>query len=561
MERQIHDEMEENNQGRYERITQYLSSGMAHQGLVITAVLLYSGTLGASIGYSAILLPQLQANTSAIPTDENTGSWIASLQSGVSPVGTLFGGIIMDRWGRKSAMRAGVLPLFIGYLVLVFAPSHLFVLIGRFITGVACGISSAASSVILCEIATPQLRGVFASSIYSAFSGGILLVYSLGSYLHWRIVAAVLALLPLTSFLMFFFVPESPIWLAKNGCHEEAEIVLRWLRGNEKLAKLELKELLSTIRAQEEIEEESATFDEENGKNIKLKIIHQLRVLLSPSILKPFFIAHVICLFQIFSGTILIIFYAVDLISETNQNQESFSTYIIVQLTAVVRVVFVIITNSLFYFVHRRIHAIVSSSICAATAIIFALFLYFQSQQYLFLSSSANMWISGLLILIFIAANTCSFLALPATIMSEILPIKIRGGASGYIFAANDITQFLVAKCYPWMKETLGPHGVFLWFGINCIIFLVICYLFLPETRGKTLAQIEEYFRGRNYLWVKRDRRLGRDYTRKRYYEMKKINTTSKVATYSEPTQNTDDDDEDDDRPMRNKRKLSVTFS
>ena len=62
-------------------------------------------------------------------------------------MGTLSGGIIMDRWGRKFAMRAGVLPLFIGYLVLAFAPSHLFVIIGRFITGVASGISAAASSV------------------------------------------------------------------------------------------------------------------------------------------------------------------------------------------------------------------------------------------------------------------------------------------------------------------------------------------------------------------------------------------------------------------------------
>ena len=322
-------------------------------------------------------------------------------------------------------------------------------------------------------------------------------------------------------------------------------------------AKLELKELLSILRSQQEVEEESATSEDEDGKNNKCNFVYKLHILLAPPILKPFFIAHVICLFQIFSGTILIIFYAVDLISETNQNKESFNSYIIAQLTAFVRLVFVLVSNSLFYFIHRRTHAVVSSGVCAISATVLGIFLYLQSRQIFTISFTANTWISSVLILIFIAANTCSFLALPTTIMSEILPIKIRGGASGYIFAANDISQFLVAKSYPWMKETLGAHGVFLAIGINCIIFLAICYLFLPETRSKSLAQIEEYFRGRNILWIKRDRRLGRDYTRKRYFEMKKINTSKNVTTYSEPAQIP----EVDDRPKRNKRKLSVTFS
>lgn len=71
----------------------------------------------------------------------------ASLQSGVSPLGTVFGGIAMDRWGRRFTMIAGLIPLFVGYMTIVFSQSHLMVLIGRFITGTSAGFASAASVV------------------------------------------------------------------------------------------------------------------------------------------------------------------------------------------------------------------------------------------------------------------------------------------------------------------------------------------------------------------------------------------------------------------------------
>jgi MFS family permease len=71
----------------------------------------------------------------------------ASLQSGVSPLGTVVSGFVMDRWGRRFTMRAGLVPIFIGYVIIAFAPSQLLVIIGRFITGLSCGFAAPASSV------------------------------------------------------------------------------------------------------------------------------------------------------------------------------------------------------------------------------------------------------------------------------------------------------------------------------------------------------------------------------------------------------------------------------
>jgi hypothetical protein len=81
---------------------------------------------------------------------------------------------------------------------------------------------------------------LYISSPFAALSAGVLLVYVLGSYLHWHIVAGVLATLPLTSFTCLFFVPESPVWLAKKGLAEEAQQALMWLRGDKKQVGLSL---------------------------------------------------------------------------------------------------------------------------------------------------------------------------------------------------------------------------------------------------------------------------------------------------------------------------------
>lgn len=533
------------------------SSAVAHQTLSVGAVILYGIVLGATMGYSAVLLPQLQSNTSSIPTDEETGSWIASLQPGVSPLGTVLGGIVMDRWGRRFTMRAALLPLFTGYIIIAFAPNQLMVIIGRFITGISCGFSAAASSVILCEISTPRLRGLYVSSPFAALSAGVLLVYVLGSYLHWHTVAGVLASLPLTSFACFFFVPESPVWLAKKGLTEEAQQALTWLRGDKKQASLELQELLSGIRAQKEAEEiEVDTTDKEEADKTP-SITQQIKFLLSPSILKPFFIGHIFNLFQILTGTMLVVFYAVDMISETGKNRTGFDSFMVAQLTAFVRLVFTLVTNSLLYFVRRRTHAIVATSVCACTALTLSCFLFFQLRTEYSFSPETSKWITSILILVFIAANTCGFLPLPPAIMSEILPVKIRGAACGYIYAANDAMQFFATKIYPWLKGAIGVHGVFFVFGTNALLCCIFCYCFLPETQGKSLTQIEEYFRTQKLLWVKRDKRLERHNLRNSYFEMKETNTRGCVKTYGEQEENV----KTEDKGEESNRKLSITFS
>jgi len=96
-----------------------------------------------------------------------------------------------------------------------------------------CSFLAIFQQIFLCEISTPRLRGFYSSSAFTSFSVGVMLVYSLGSYLHWQTVAGLLAVLPLMSLICLFFSRETPVWLAKNGQVQKAKDSLTWLRGDE----------------------------------------------------------------------------------------------------------------------------------------------------------------------------------------------------------------------------------------------------------------------------------------------------------------------------------------
>lgn len=319
---------------------------------------------------------------------------------------------------------------------------------------------------------------------------------------------------------------------------------------------MELQELRAGIRAQRQAEEEIKEGTDEELVARRPNIIHQIQFLLTPSILKPFFIGHIFSLFQIFTGTLLVVFYAVDMISETQDKATSFDSFTIAQLTAFARLAFTLVANWLLYWVPRRTHAMAASSVCACAALFLSCFLFIQLKTRNSFSPETRTWIAPTLILIFVAANTCAFLPLPSAITSEILPAKIRGVACGYIYAVNDVIQFLVTKIYPWLKDTLGMHGLFLIFGINALLCCVFSYLFLPETQGQSLPQIEEYFRNNNLFWIKRDKRSDSCNTTPVYIEMKSIDTTGNVKTYSER-----DENKHTEYTRKSTRKVSVTFN
>lgn len=113
-----------------------------------------------------------------------------------------------------------------------------------------------------------------------------------------------------------------------------------------------------------------------------------------------------------------------------------------------------------------------------------------------------------LLLLSYVAFNTLGFFLLPGLMIGELLPTKVRGLCGGYIFCLFNVVLFGFTKLYPILFRSIGMAGIFGLFGISASIATIVLFLMLPETKGKSLLQIEQYYQKPNIFWFTRHKML-----------------------------------------------------
>jgi len=220
----------------------------------------------------------------------------------------------------------------------------------------------------------------------------------------------------------------------------------------------------------------------------------------TPQILKPIIIVNVFNILQIICGTYLVIFYAVNLISDTSNDTDTIDPFLVAVLTAVCRLVFITFACFLLFWVGRRPLAMFSGLGSSVAALGVGTFIYCRYP----VSEPTDTWIVTGFILAYVATNTVGFFVLPGIAIGELLPVRVRGCFGGYIFALFNISLFFVGKVFPSMLHVMGAHGAFWMFGISSLFGTVFLYLFFPETKGKTLEEIEDYFAESNVMWLTR---------------------------------------------------------
>ncbi|GBP22387.1 Facilitated trehalose transporter Tret1 [Eumeta japonica] len=165
--------------------------------------------------------------------------------------------------------------------------------------------------------------------------------------------------------------------------------------------------------------------------------------------------------------------------------------------TAITRLVVTVVACVLLLKVTRRALVLVSGAGTAAATLALAVLLSFEQQSVLLPLG---------LILVYVAFNTLGFFLLPGLMIGELLPTKVRGLCGGYIFCLFNVILFGFTKLFPVMNQSIGMPGMFGLFGVSAAIATLILFLMLPETKGKSLIQIEQYYQKPNILWVTRNK-------------------------------------------------------
>lgn len=449
---------------------------------VLAAFVANIGTIntGLVFGFSAVAIPQLNEPDSFIKIDDDQASWIASLSSLTTPFGCLLSGYLMDLIGRKRTLIITEIPLIMGWLLVSFSSCVEMIYVGRLLVGLGSGMVGAPARVYTGEVTQPHLRGMLSALASVGVSLGVLIEYALGAVVTWTVLAGISAAIPMLALLLIMLMPETPNWLLTHGHPEEAKSALKKFRGN-------------TC----DVEKEMSDLENFSIKNnvVQLKGFSEtLHALKSPAALKPFAILVIYFAIYQFSGVNSVTFYAVQVFKESGTEMNK---YLATVILGVVRLLSTIAACISLRRCGRRPLTLISGIGCGVTMVGLGSYMYLRKYWLESGIEPVATWIPVACIFIFTIACTLGFLVVPWVMIGEVFPTQVRGIVGGMTTCAAHMFIFIVVKTFPLLQSIASNHGTFLIYGFVSLFGTIFFYCCLPETKGKTLQEIEDYFSGR----------------------------------------------------------------
>lgn len=259
---------------------------------------IFSGAfaVGAALGWPASASSRLVAGDDRyFPISQGQFDLAASIITIGAAISCLPIGFLMKNFGRKRTMLSLVVPFMIGWMLVTWARNLTTLLIGRFIIGLAGGAFCVSAPQYSAEIAEKEVRGVVGTFFQLLIIAGILFSYVVGTFMPVFMTSLICGAVPLVFGAIFFFMPESPVYLVIENREDEAKKSFKWLRGNSYDPQLEVDELKHDIA--------------EAAKNqVSLK-----DVLKKKATIRALIVGFGLMFFQQMSGINVVIFYTTDI--------------------------------------------------------------------------------------------------------------------------------------------------------------------------------------------------------------------------------------------------------
>jgi MFS family permease len=464
--------------------------------------------------------------------------WSVSSLALTATAGMLFSGPLSDRLGRRPVLRIAAVLFAISAIASAVAPSFWFLVAARMLGGLGVGAALIIAPMYIAELAPARLRGRMVSfnqfniviGISAAFFSNYLIltlaesalpwVQSLGiDQWPWRWMLGVETLPAVLYFVALFAVPESPRWLAMQGREEEALDVLA-KAGSSEQARLALEEIKGSITADAEAE--------------------GLRALFRPSMKLVLTIGISVGVLQQITGINSVFFYSPMIFEQSGIGTNA--AFMQAVLVGLVNVIFTVAAIAFIDRLGRR--PLLGTGVAGVTICMFVLAWGFGNATYTLDSGdidslpgdidrsaisvladqtydsdtefrkavyaavgadvykqhesqlvSAAIAVNPTLILVAILGFVASFAMSLGPIMwvlfAELFPNRVRAVAISFVGFINSSVAFLVTFVFPWQLENIGNSGTFFIYGLFGLVGFVFCMRILPETKGRSLEELE----------------------------------------------------------------------
>ncbi len=370
-----------------------------------------------------------------------------------SILGVLIAGMMSDFLGRKKTMLISALLFSISAIGCAVCADFTQLVIYRMVGGFGIGIVSIVSPVYISEVSPAEVRGTMVSLYQLFITIGFLLAYlmnfiilkgavldstdpELGSRMfnqeYWRGMLGCEAIPDLLFLVLIFFIPESPRWLQVRGQREDKS--------------------------------------------------EEWKALREPGILKAVLIGSAIAILGQFMGVNAVLYYGPKIFADAGFEDPLFSTV----LVGIVNMLTTVIALAIIDKVGRK--QLVWWGVGGMIFCLLMIGLYFLP------FTNLPTWFMLVFFLLYVFCTAISISAVVFVLLSEMYPNRVRGLAMSIAGFALWIGTYLIGQLTPWMLETLTPAGTFFLFAFMCIPYLWIMYKYVPNTTGKTLEEIEEFW-------------------------------------------------------------------
>ncbi|MFC3343306.1 sugar porter family MFS transporter [Paenibacillus abyssi] len=384
-------------------------------------------------------------------------------------IGAAMSGVLSDRFGRKRVLIAAAILFVISSVGSAIPDTFSWFVIARIVGGIGIGITSTLCPLYNAEIAPAKYRGRLVALNQLAIVTGIFLTYfvnlwivnSGGDAWHvstaWRWMFGVGIIPGILFLVLLFFVPESPRWLIKQGKSAEALPILLRIHGEE-LAKQEVIDI-------------KESFKQESGS---------IRQLFNPGLRIALIVGVGLAILQQVTGINAIMYYAPEIFKATGAGTNAALIQTI--LVGLINFIFTILALWLIDKVGRRALLLVGSASMTLCLLVIG---------YAFQTGNTSGPIVLIFILLYVASFAVSLGPVVWVIMSEIFPNRIRGKATAIAAMSLWAADYVVSQSFPPLLGSAGPAITFWIFGFMALFTFFFTWRIVPETKGKSLEEIE----------------------------------------------------------------------
>ena len=409
-----------------------------------------------------------------------------------SIAGVLVAGMLSDFLGRKKTMLIAAVMFSISAIGCAFCNGFSDLVIYRIIGGFGIGVVSIVSPIYISEVAVAEKRGTLVSLYQLAITVGFLVAY-LANYLvlkqadltlsgsperlseplsvrlwnseYWRGMLGLETIPDLLFLIVIFFIPESPRWLIVKGRDSQAAGILRRIYGSGE----EADHQMALTRA-----------------SIVGEVKSEWKTLLEPGIRTAVIAGSCIAILGQFMGVNAVLYYGPKIFQDAGLSGEGsmFSTVLVGVVNMLTTVIALLIIDK----VGRK--QLVWWGVGGMIVCLLAIGAWF----------ALGTLPTAFLLVFFLLYVFCTAISISAVVfvlLSEMYPNRVRGLAMSVAGFALWVGTYLIGQLTPWMLENLTPAGTFFLFAFMCVPYLYIMWKYIPETTGKTLEEIETYWKTR----------------------------------------------------------------